>query len=46
MSYDITYMWHLKKNIQMNLFSKQKQSHRLKEQFMVMGGGRVEGGID
>ena len=46
MSYDITYMWHLKKKIQMNLFSKQKQSRRLKEQFMVMGGGRVEGGID
>ena len=27
----ITYMWNLKKRIQMNLFTKQKQTHRLKE---------------
>ena len=27
----ITYMWNLKKMIQMNLFTKQKQTHRLKE---------------
>jgi len=28
-SYDITYMWNLKiKRIQMNLFLKQKQTHR------------------
>ena len=26
--YDITYMWNLKKMIQMNLFTKQKQTHR------------------
>ena len=24
---DITYMWNLKKKIQINLFTKQKQSH-------------------
>ena len=27
-SYDITYMWNLKEMIQMNLFTKQKQTHR------------------
>ena len=26
--YDITYLWNLKKMIQMNLFIKQKQTHR------------------
>ena len=31
MSYDITYMWNLKK-IQMNLFIKRKQTHRHKKQ--------------
>ena len=30
--YDITYMWNLKKLIQMNLFTKQKQTHRLQKQ--------------
>ena len=29
-SYDIAYMWNLKK-IQMNLFTKQKQTHRLRK---------------
>ena len=28
-SYAITYMWNLKKKVQMNLFTKQKQTHRL-----------------
>ena len=28
-SYDITYMWDLKKRIYMNLFAEQKQIHRL-----------------
>ena len=28
---DITYMWNLKKMIQMNLFTKQKQTHRIRE---------------
>ena len=31
-SYDITYMWNLKKMIQMNLFTKQKQTYRLRKQ--------------
>ena len=32
-SYDITYMWNLnKKMIQMNLFTKQKQTHRQRKQ--------------
>ena len=32
-SYDIVYMWNLKKKmIQTNLFTKQKQTHRLREQ--------------
>ena len=30
-SYDIAYMWNLKKMIQMNSFTKQKQTHRLRE---------------
>ena len=30
--HDITYMQNLKKMIQMNLFTKQKQTHRLREQ--------------
>ena len=32
-SYDITYMWNLKKMVQMNLFTKQKQSQRCRKQF-------------
>ena len=31
-SYDIIYMWNLKKMIQMNLFTKQKQTHRHRKQ--------------
>ena len=31
-SYDITYMWNLKKMIQMNLLTKQKQTHRHRKQ--------------
>ena len=30
-SYDIAYMWNLKKMIQMKLFTKWKQTHRLRE---------------
>ena len=30
--YDITYVWNLKKKIQMNLFTKQKQAHRHRKQ--------------
>ena len=31
-SYDISYMWNLRKIIQMNLFTKQKKTHRLQKQ--------------
>ena len=31
-SYDITYMWNLKKMVQMKLLTKQKQSHRCRKQ--------------
>ena len=31
-SHDITYMWNLKKMIQMNLFTRQKQTHRHRKQ--------------
>ena len=41
MSYDITYMWNLKK-IQMNLFIKQKQTHRHRKQ--AYGGRSQDGG--
>ena len=39
-SYDIAYMWNLKKKkVQMNLFTKQKQTQDLgKDEFMVTGG--------
>ena len=30
-SYDIAYMWHLKKKMEMNVFIKWKQTHRLRE---------------
>ena len=29
---DIAYMWNLKKQVQVNLFTKQKQSHRCRKQ--------------
>ena len=41
-SYDITYMWDLKKMIQMNLFTKQKQIHRHRKQ--INGYQRWKGG--
>ena len=31
-TYDITYMWNLKNMTSMNLFTKQKQTHRHREQ--------------
>ena len=31
-SYDIAYMWNLKKMVQVNLFTKQKLSHRCRKQ--------------
>ena len=39
-------MWNLKKIIQMNLFTKQKQTHRHREELMVTRGERWGGGID
>ena len=39
-------MWNLKKMIQMNLFTKQKQTHRVREQTYSYQEGRVRGGID
>ena len=30
--YDLTYMWNLKNKLQMNLFTKQKQTHRYRKQ--------------
>ena len=34
---DITYMWNLKKMIQMNLFTKQKQIYRLRKLMVTKG---------
>ena len=45
-SYDIAYMWNLKKMIQMNLFTKQKQTHRLREGTYGYWGKGLQGGID
>ena len=41
--YDIAYIWNLKKFIQMNLFIKQKQTHRLREGNYGYQQGRVAG---
>ena len=40
-SYDIVYMWNLKKKIQMNLFTKQKQTHRHRKQTYGCQRGKV-----
>ena len=43
-SYDITYLWNQKETIQMNLFTKEKQTHRLGEQTSgCQGKGQEEG---
>lgn len=39
-SYDVPYMWNLKKKIQMNLFVERGQTHKLKERIY---GYRVAG---
>ena len=39
-AYDITYMWKSKKITQMNLFAKQKQTHRHRKQIYVTKGER------
>ena len=41
--HDKTYMWNLKKMIQMNLFPKQKQTHVHRKPFMVTKEERGEG---
>ena len=43
--YDITYMWNLKK-IQMNLFTKQKHTHRHRKQTYGYQRGKAGGGIN
>ena len=43
--HDIAYMWNLKKGVQMNLFTKQKQSHRCRKQTYGSQGKRG-GGIN
>ena len=45
-SYDIIYTWNIKKRIQMNLFTKQKQTHRLRKQTYGYQRGKVGGGIN
>ena len=45
MSYVISYMQNLKKKIEMNLFTNQKQTHRLKEQTYICQEGRDSLGI-
>ena len=42
-SYAITYLWNLKKMIQMNLFTKQKQIHRHRKQTYVYQKGKGTG---
>ena len=42
-SYDITYMWNLIKMIQINLFTKQEQTHRLGKQTYGYQRGKVVG---
>ena len=44
-SYDIAYMWNLKKMIKMNLYTKQKQTHRLREWTYGTKGERWRGGL-
>jgi len=44
-SYDITYMWNLKKMIKINLFTKHKQTHRLRKQIYGYQRGKVRGRI-
>ena len=43
MSHDISYMWNLKKIIQMKLFTTQKQTHRHRKQTYGYQRGKVWG---
>ena len=45
-SYDITYMWNLKKMVQMNLVIKQKLSHRCRKQTNGYQRRKGKGGIN
>ena len=45
-SYGITYMWNLKTMIQMKLFPKQKQTHKLRKQTYGYQRGKHGGGRD
>ena len=42
----ITDMWNLKKMLQMNFYTKQKQIHRHRNKLMVTKGERLRGGIN
>ena len=44
--YDTIYMQNLKKKRQMNLFTKQKQTHRFQKKHMVTKGETLGGGIN
>ena len=46
MSHDITYVWKLKKMVQMNLFTKQKQTLRLRKQTYGDQRGKAGGRIN
>ena len=39
-SYDITYMWTVEERYKLNLFTKQKQSHRCRKQAYGYQGGK------
>ena len=41
--YGISYMWNVKKKEQMNLFAKQKQTHRCRKQIYGYQGGKLGG---
>ena len=46
MSHDISYMWNLKKIIQIKLFTMQKQTHRHRKQTYSYQRGKGGGGIN
>ena len=44
--YNITYLWNLKNMLQVNLFTKQKQTHRCRKQYYGYQTGRSGEGRD
>ena len=42
----LTHLWNLRKMIQINVFAKQKQIQKLREQIYDYQGGKVGGGIN